>query len=356
MPRVSISVEQNWNSVPGGTARSTNRLIDELLELDDVSVEGLHGRHRAQPTLALPEGLTSIAVPIPGKVLTQLWSRARVPSVDRWLDPGVDVVHGPAYTLPPTDRPSVVTIHDLAFVRHPEWFTNNGVGFFTRFLRHVLEDRPQVIVPSRHTADDCVRAGIDPTRIHLIPWGSDIEPVSPEAVAGVRARYGVADDAVVFVGTREPRKNLSTLLEAMARLPKRQLVVVGPDGWGDVDVSGALTLGQLPSDDVRALMAGAGLVAYPSHFEGFGLPVLEAMAQGAPVVTTEGTASAEVGGDAVVAVDTSDAEVLAAAIEETLSSSELRAELSDRGRRRAKGFSWRRTADATTSVYEGAIS
>jgi len=347
--RVAISVEQNWNAVPGGTARSTNRLISELLKHDALTLTGLHGRHRSRPTLDLPPGLSTTRLPLPGRVINQTWNRWARPSIDRWVS--TDVVHAPAYSMPPSTKPTVATIHDLAFRHYPEWFTRNGVGYMEQFLDRVMERRAWIVAPSSHTADDCVSAGFDRDRISVVPWGVDRIEFAPGEVDEVCASHGVAAGAVVFVGTREPRKNLDGLARAMAILPHRQLVVIGPVGWGEVTVEGASVLGELDDRSVRALMAAAGVLVYPSHFEGFGLPVLEAMSQGTAVVTTSGSASAEVAAEGGLAVDTTSPEALAGAIGNILEDQELRARLGAAGTSRAERFSWEATAQQTLAVY-----
>jgi glycosyltransferase involved in cell wall biosynthesis len=342
-------IEQNWNAVPGGTARSVNRLADALIDHTDIDVIGVHGKHRRDPRLALPEALATVEVPIPGRALAESWSRFHRPLLDRWVD--VDVVHAPAYVLPKTRRPVVATIHDLAFVRHPEWFTPNGVSYFNRFLDRVRSSDTVVIVPSQATAEDCAAGGIEESRIHVIGWGVDMTEATKEAVARVQERYSLPDRFVLFVGTLEPRKNLSTLAEAMARLPNLPLVVVGPSGWGDVHVPQARLLGDVPDVDIEPLMAAATVLAYPSHFEGFGLPVLEAMAQGTPVVTTAGTAPAEVAGGGGISVNTHSSDELGQAIESLAGSDSDCARLGSAGKVRAAEFRWDETARATAQIY-----
>lgn len=350
MIRVAILVEQNWNTVPGGTARSNNRLVEELRSDTSLEFVGVHGRHSGGPVLPLPDGLETVELPVPGSALTQLWNRIDRPRLERWTGP-VDVVHAPAYLMPGTTAPTVVTVHDLAFRHNPDWFTSHGVRYFDRFLRRLSDSAHRVIVPSGRTAEDCVDHGVARDRIDVIPWGSDAVVVTDDDVAAALGRHGVRDDAVLFVGTIEPRKNLDGLLAAMRLLPDRQLVLVGPSGWGTIELGDALVLGSLDRSDVAALMAGCGVVAYPSHFEGFGLPVLEAMAQGTPVVVTADTVPAELAAGGGVAVDTGDPSTLASAIEGLLVDRARRKRLGAVGRRRAAEFDWPTTARRTAEVY-----
>jgi glycosyltransferase involved in cell wall biosynthesis len=346
--RVAISVEQNWNAVPGGTARSTNRLIDALVHHTSVELVGFSGTHRADPALDLPTGLSVTEIPVPGRLLNQQWSWLKWPRIDRWV--AADVLHAPAYSLPPTEGASVVTIHDLAFVDHPEWFTKHGARFFERFLAQVRSRRPLVIVPSISTAEACVGVGIDEDDVVVIPWGVASSTTTELQVVDVRRRFALPEHFVLFVGTREPRKNLTTLVAATNRL-EVPLVVVGPDGWGEVDMGAAIVVGELGAVDLAGVMAAATLLAYPSHLEGFGLPVLEAMAQGTPVVVTKGTAPAEVAGKGGLAVRTDGPAPLADALQSVLASEALQQELGAAGSARAATFTWQRTAEQTADVY-----
>lgn len=355
MTHAAILVEQNWNAVPGGTARSTNSVIDALLSHTPTRLVGLSGAHHRDPILELPVGLATQRLPVPGRVLTHAWNRFGRPALDRFLS--VDLIHAPAYLIPPTSLPLVVTVHDLAFVRHPEWFTPHGVAFFNRFLAQLITTDAAVIVPSSASADDCVVAGISQDRITVIPWGVHPARTSDARAEEVRRQHGLPDEFVLYVGTLEPRKNLTTLSAAMAMgSVHAPLVIVGPIGWGDVDVGDAIVLGQQSTEHVAALMAAASVLAYPSHFEGFGLPVLEAMAQGTPVLVTAGTAPEEIAGDAAVAVDTRDPAAIADALAGLLADPAERAVLGERGHIRAATYDWAVTAESTATVYASVLS
>lgn len=350
MTRAAILLEQNWNAVPGGTARSINSLIDALAEHTEIETIGVHGAHRRPPVLALPPVSSVGVVPIPGRLLSESWSRFRRPSVDRFVD--ADLIHSPAYLLAPTARPSVVTIHDLAFMRHPEWFTPRGVAYFRRFLEMVAKGDSAVIVPSVITADDCVFHGISQDRITVIPWGIDVTTVGDAVADEARVRHRLPERFVLYVGTVEPRKNVTALAAAVASIGNEvPLVVVGPNGWGDVDLPGAVLLGEVANVDVAALMSAAAVLAYPSHFEGFGLPVLEAMAQRTPVLVTAGTAPAVIALDAGIAVDTRSPEAICDALRTILSDPAMSERMGARGRALAANYRWADTASATADVY-----
>jgi glycosyltransferase involved in cell wall biosynthesis len=221
-----------------------------------------------------------------------------------------------------------------------------------------------VLVPSEATAQECREAGFDPDILRVVPWGVTPPTVTDAEVAATAARYGLDDRPyVLFVGTVEPRKNLAGLTQAMALLAGRgvDLALVGPDGWNEdlaahIDVLHSAgvrvhRLGFQPPDALPAIYAGAAAFCFPSLREGFGMPVLEAMACGAPVVTSAGTATAEVVGDAGLLIAPTAPADIALALERILDDPALAADLRARGRERAATFTWERTAALTAAAY-----
>jgi glycosyltransferase involved in cell wall biosynthesis len=258
----------------------------------------------------------------------------------------------------------VVTIHDLAFLHHPDMFTKHGLRFFRRALSITCTEAAAVLVPSKATLEDCVDAGIERSRLRHVPWGTEVVDVEPARVAEVRDRFGLRGPYVVVVGTLEPRKNLRRLLDAWKMIDRDgvTLVVVGPSGWGD-----ALGGSGLPENvtmtgfvDTRlrdALYAGAEASVYPSLFEGFGLPVLESMAVGCPVVTSSGTATEElVAGGAGIAVDPEDTAAIADGLTSVLDDDALRRRLVEAGRDRARAYTWEHNAELTVDAYRQVVA
>ena len=284
----------------------------------------------------------------------------RWPPVQRATGP-VDAIHATGMAVPPRTAPLAVTVNDLAFLRHPDHFTARGLRFFAQSLELARNDADIVVCPSQHTADDCLRAGIAADRVRIVPYWVDDCIAPPQEAEGARQRFGLAERFVLWVGTAEPRKNLSGLLEAWQTLDRsaEQLVLVGPAGWksgldGDLAANGQSIrrLGFVSEADKRALMRAAAVVCYPSLTEGFGLPVLEAMVQETPVVTSATGATGEVAGAAGVLVNPLRPQEIADALAGLLDSPEEASRLGQRGRERARAeYTWQRTGQGLLDVY-----
>jgi glycosyltransferase involved in cell wall biosynthesis len=281
----------------------------------------------------------------------------------------VDLVHATTWAVPGAHVPLVVTVHDLAFLRDPSHFTSRGNGYFRRALEVVRREAARVVVPSEATRVDCLEAGLPDDVLRVVPHGVRATPPTVDARADFRRRVGVDRPYVLWCGTLEPRKNLDTLLTAFdgaaAQLGELDLVVVGPAGWGDV--AARLTgraaaapservhlLGRLSHADLQAAYAEAHVFAFPSLWEGFGMPVLEAMAHGVPVVTSAGTSMAEFVGDGGLLVDPRDPDALGAALVEA--AGERHAALSRGASLAAAAHTWDRAADQTAAVYREAVA
>jgi glycosyltransferase involved in cell wall biosynthesis len=362
--RVAVTLEQCWHDVPGGTARAALDSVEALDRRDDVTVVGVAARHRDQPA---PEWRPSVAVemlPLPRLALYEAWHLLRRPRVERATGP-VDVIHATGMAVPPRSAPMVVTVHDLAFLDQPTHVTRHGLRFFRRAIDLARRDADIVIAPSQATIDACVRHGFDADRLALVPWGVHQVVASDADVERVRARYDLGSPYILWAGTVEPRKNLPGVVRAFGLLGRDDVVLAlaGPDGWNE-DLDALLApdirprvrrIGFVPPDELRALYAGASVFCLPSLAEGFGLPVLEAMAQGTPVVTSIGTATAEVAADAGLLVEPTDATAIAKALARVLDDADLAATMAAGGRRRAATYTWARTAELLVDAYRSAI-
>jgi glycosyltransferase involved in cell wall biosynthesis len=289
----------------------------------------------------------------------------------------VDLLHV-QYTAPPlAPCPVVATVHDLSFEHLPETFKRRSRVQLRLTVRATARAAAHVIAPSEYTRRDLVETyGLDPSRVTAIPLAVSphFRPVGDASeLACVRRRYGITDEYVLAVGSIQPRKNLGRLVRAYSALRRArgrsnlpQLVLVGKKAWlyGETlraieaeGVGDAVVLtGYVSEGDLPALYSGALCFAYPSYFEGFGLPPLEAMSCGAPVLTGNLTSLPEVVGDAGLTVDPFDTEALADALARLIDDAALRADLRARGLHRARGFDWRDTARMTLKVYRRVMS
>jgi len=348
--RVAYTLEQCWHDVPGGTAVAALRVAAELDRRPDLTIVGVAGRHRGQPAPPYAPRVEVRQLPLGRPWLYETWNRWERPTVERATGP-IDVCHSTTAIPAATSAPHVVTVHDVAFVHAPERFSRHGA----RVMRAGLErcrSADLVMCPSRSVATDLAELDFDRGRLRVVPWGVDPIDVSDVDIDRVRACYHLPDRFVLFVGTLEPRKNLERLAAAVSMLDEPiPLVVVGATGWGTPPKIGPLDcrfLGFVPDADLAPLYAAASAFAYPSLEEGFGLPVLEAMSQGAAVVTSRGTATEEVAGGAAVLVDALDVDSIATGLMSALSD---RPSWSAAARRRAAEFSWSAAAEATHAVY-----
>lgn len=349
--RVAYTLEQCWHRVPGGTAAAALAVARRLATRPDLELVGVSARHRQPAPSPWTPPIETKALPLPRPALYESWLRLHTPPVQ--LATGdVDVIHATTIIVPPHSAPLVVTIHDLAFLHEPGHFTARGARVFRRSLELVKRKADLVLASSLATMEDCEAAGIPVDRLRHVQLGVELTPVDHGAVATMRRRYGLERRYLFFVGTLEPRKNLSRLVDAVERLDTDHvLAVAGLDGWGGAAPPASdkvRLLGFVSDRDRDALYAGADAFIYPSIREGFGLPVAEAMAHGTPVVTSRGTATEEVAGGAGVLVDPTDAESIADGIERALADS---ARLIAAGRARAAELTWERTAVATAAAY-----
>jgi glycosyltransferase involved in cell wall biosynthesis len=357
--RVAVTVEQSWHVVPGGIARSTVDLLRALSARDDLELVGVAARHDRPPLPAFVPPVPIRHLPLTRRVLYETWQLLRFPAVERATGP-VDVVHDAGYVVPPSRAPLVATVHDLMFLRYPQHYTRHALAVFRRGLSLARRHARLVMCPSRATRSACVEAGLDEERLRLVPWGVEARTLDPDRARAVRAAYRIERPYVLFCGTIEPRKNLGRVLEAFGSIDRDDvdLVLAGPVGWNE-DLEAALgrldgrahAIGWVPPDELGALYEGAALTVYPSLGEGFGFPVLEAMAWGTPVVTSAGGATEEVAEDAAVLVDPHDVGSIAEGIQRLLDDEALAGKLGAAGRERAAAFTWERSAELAAAVY-----
>lgn len=333
---------------------------------DELLATAFTARGRSGLETAVPEGWRAVGPPAPARLLQQLWSRAEWPRVTAFTG-AVDVFHATNFVLPPPGRASgVVTVHDLSFLRSPSTVTL-AARAYADLVPRSIERAAVVLTPSRAVADEVTESyGLEGERLVVTPLGVSPEwgeaaPLDPKR----RAALGMPTEYLVFVGTLEPRKNLPVLLEAHRRRladdpSSPALVLVGPQGWGPaLDAAGLppdklVLTGYLDSATVRSVVAGARALVFPSAYEGFGLPPLEAFACGTPVIAADLPVVREVLGsdpDTHRLVAPGDPVSLAAALEASAGAEDAPG-ARDRRRARAGTFTWAATAAATRAAYE----
>src|SRR5262249_50860351 len=296
------------------------------------------------------------------RALYEAWHVFRRPSVERATGP-VHVIHATGLAMPPRSAPTVLTVHDLTFLHYSEYFSRAGRRFFDQSMALAHRDADLILCSSLATLEDCRAAGFEQDRLRHVPLGVETVRAGTVEVARARRAYALERPYVLWIGTMEPRKNLEGLFAAFGRLDTDvELVLVGPRGWKEdpARLLGALpeqkrrrvrALGFVPHTDLGPLYAGASVFCFPSLLEGFGLPVVEAMAQGTPVVTSRGTSTAELSGEAALLVDPLDPAAIAGALERVLVDEKLAERLSRAGPARAAEFTWKRTAQLVKEAY-----
>ncbi|WP_324715314.1 glycosyltransferase family 1 protein [Carboxydochorda subterranea] len=273
-----------------------------------------------------------------------------------------DLLWSPANTGPLAVARQVVTIHDLAAVEHPEWFSGAFARWYAIFWPRLVRRVEAVLTVSEFSKGRLVeRFGLPPERVRVVPNGVDerFAPQEEEAIQTVRRRLGLPEAYVLMVASHDPRKNLARVLQAWRSIQKAyegvELVVAGAahrafrvpqasEPGPANSLSRVRFIGYVDDADLPALYAGARLFVYPSLYEGFGLPVLEAMACGVPVVTSATGPMPEVAGDAAILVDPHDPEAIADAVRRLLDSAQLRSALGSKGVARARLFTWDKAA------------
>jgi glycosyltransferase involved in cell wall biosynthesis len=286
------------------------------------------------------------------------------------LREGADLLHALGFVSPIAWRGrTVVTVYDLSFLRFPEVYNRANRMYLSSFTPPSLRRADRVITISEDARRDVIElCGVAPERVTPILLAADerFRPAAPDEIRAFRVRQGLPDRFVLYQGTLQPRKNVETLVRAYALLRDQGsddhiLVLAGPRGWQyepifelicQLGMEGSVKFpGFVPDDELALWYSSAAVFAFPSRYEGFGLPLLEAMACGAPVVSSSASSLPEVVGDAGVLVDPSDVEGLCSALRQLLEDEPRRRALAAAGRARAQTFSWRRTASETVRVY-----
>lgn len=363
MGRLRVAVDATSLYGPRtGIGRFTERLLQGLsAHLDAIDPLAYAVTWRGAEALAslVPSHVTAVERRMAARPMRALWRRMDAPRIEHWTGP-VDVVHGTNYVVPPARAGRVVSVHDLTFVHHPEFCTRDVLEY-PQLIARALRGGAWVHTISEHVRGEVIELlGADPERVVTVPLG--VTPTAGDPARGTALAGG--ERYVLALGTIEPRKNLPSLVAALDLLreahPDLRLVVAGPDGWGVAEYEAAVArsasaeritrLGFVAEDDRAALLAGAAAVAVPSHYEGFGLTALEAMAAGRPVVASDRGSHPEVVADAGLLVDPTPA-ALAEALDRVLGDGALAGALGAAGRARAARYTWEATAQGIVDLW-----
>ncbi len=380
--RIAIDARPALDPHRRGVGHYARKLIYHLPQADpgrSYVAWFLHARGLLRPRQFFASAQTPNLVEkpsrFPGRIYEPMSWRLGVPRVEWLLD--FDLFVATNFLAPATRRPRHVVpiVHDLAFRAFPESAPHIDERWHRRFIG-TLDEAPAIVVPSTSVARELGEAfDVEDDRIHVVHHGVDageFAPASQSALTAVRGRFGIAGPYVIYLGGIEPRKNLETLVRAFARADEREIYLVitgGPVPWFPKAAERlAASIALLPSAvrdrvvvtgyvserDKLALLSGATVLALPSFYEGFGMPVLEAFAAGVPVLTSNVSSMPEVAGDAAILVDPGDVDAIASALSEIVMDEDLRAVLSAAGVARAARFTWEATARSTAAVLDQA--
>ncbi|MBP2322836.1 glycosyltransferase involved in cell wall biosynthesis [Kibdelosporangium banguiense] len=364
MPELVVLTEQLLAPVPGGTGRYTRELLHAMVQHAPAgwTVVGVTARHR-NPGAAMVPGIDGPRMlPLPRRGLAAAWERG----LKLW--PGGDAVHAPTPLAPPAPRRGrslVVTVHDTVPFTYPETLTRRGASWHQAMIRRATQRATAIVVPTAAVAAELSQYAPGPARVHVVGHGVPaVVTRLPDSADEIADRLRLPENYVLAVGTVEPRKGLDVLVEAMARptAPDLPLVIAGPQGWGDVDLARVAAevglrpgrlhlLGRLADSELAVVLNRATVLAAPSMAEGFGLPLLEAMAVGVPVVHSDAPALVEVAGGTGVLARRNDPAALANALHSVVAFPEHTATLVEAARARAMRFTWDRAAESLWKLH-----
>lgn len=366
--RVGIDISQSVY-VGTGVAAYTRNLVKSLIKFSGnefVLFGSAFGRQNSLLNLIneIPKTSTVHAkiYGLPPSVLAFLWNRLHVGSVEKFTG-GLDLFHTSDWTEPPSKVPKVTTIHDLIVYKYPEHFPEEIISNQKAKLAWVKKESRAIIADSKNTKADIINyLGINHRKIHVVYLGVGDEYFQQKVdeVVRVKKKYHITGDYILSIGTREPRKNLPNVVKAFQRLNDESLslVIGGSFGWGEDlgKTKNVKIVGFVDQKDMPALYTGAVCFVYPSLYEGFGLPVLEALACGLPVVTSNRGSLGEIADKIAIEVNPDSVEDIAEGIAKVLHlSKQEKKSLSLKGIKHAAQFSWEQTAINTIKVYKSII-
>src|SRR6266566_7955976 len=358
-----------------GIGNYVRRLVDAMLEQDTSNQYTLltSGRPTRERPFPKAENVHGRSVFIPDRYLNIIWYRWRLPLYANYFSGQVDIYHGPDFALPPIGKKlrKVVTVHDLAFLEHPEYAVPSLVNYLKKVVPEAVAAADVVCTVSQEVSRTLVEHFQTPRdRLVVIPNGVSAHfrrITDPVILGATRNKFGLRHPLVLGVGTLEPRKNHIGLVKAFAQAQKKKggpsmLALAGGKGWLYEETQQLVEelklekkvrfLGRVSDLELITLYSLADVFAFPSFVEGFGIPPLEAMACGAPVITSNTSSLPEVAGDVALLVDPHDVKALGHAITRLLEDEQLREELRQKGYQRARQYTWSASASKMLSVYQ----
>jgi glycosyltransferase involved in cell wall biosynthesis len=373
VPRVAIDYTPAYEQ-GGGIGRYVRELVNALARHDATTDYRLFVSGTGKKPLPPLPGSNFVWKPtaIHPLWLARMWHRAQLPLPIQVFTGQADLYHATDFVLPPTlpGTPTLLTVHDLSFVRVPDAASPNLKAYLDSVVPRSVQRATHVLADSQATKEDLIRLyDTSPEKITVLLSGVDSRfkrVENTEALKSVRAKYKIPPRPyVISVGTVQPRKNYPRLIQALARLRAQGhdigLVIAGGKGWLEDPIHDAIRetntgdsvhmIGFADDIDLPTLYSAADCLAFPSLYEGFGLPILEAMACGTPVVTSNVSSLPEVAGDAAICIDPHELDVLTDAIGGLLTDARLRASLIERGYARAAAFTWDAAAEQLLAVY-----
>jgi glycosyltransferase involved in cell wall biosynthesis len=376
---IDYSAAVNQRAGIGRLVRNQVLALAELDQENDYRLVYARPNRGSEPQFPHARNFARHEVGLRERWLTILWHRAKLPLPADWFSGRVDVYHSPDFVLPPLRHArGILTVHDLAFLMRPECADEHLRAYLEEVVPRSVQRADFIIADSENTRNDLVvLLGVKPASVAVVPGGVEerfSRVTDPELLASARRALGVGDDPFVLaIGVIEPRKNLNRLMDAFAELKQRasvpqdlKLVLAGGKGWlfdGIYEHHAAssarddiLLPGYVPDELLPAIYSAAEVLAFPSLYEGFGLPILEAMACGTPVVASRASCLPEVAEGAALLIDPTNVDGLTVSLELALGDTALRAQLIEQGLERAGQYTWRGAAERLLDVYRQVAS
>ena len=376
---IDYSAAVNQRAGIGRLVRNQVLALAELDQENDYRLVYARPNRGSEPQFPPARNFARHEVGLRERWLTIMWHRAKLPVPADWLSGPVDVYHSPDFVLPPLRRArGILTVHDLAFLMRPECADEHLRSYLEEVVPRSVRRADFIIADSENTRNDLVvLLGVNPASVAVVPGGVEerFKRVSDPVVLGrARRKLGVGDSPFILaIGVIEPRKNLNRLMDAFEYLKQREsvpdnlkLVLAGGKGWlfdGIYEHHAAspvrddiLLPGFVPDELLPAIYSAADVLAFPSLYEGFGLPILEAMACGTPVVASRASCLPEVAEGAALLIDPTNVDGLAVSLELAFADQTLRAQLTDQGLERAGHYTWQGAAERLLDVYRHVAS